>query len=146
MDDFAQRFYARISECIERTGRMVLGVGAVPTFSYSIGNHTRGLPELLIIGLSPNVALTLINRISDVGDLDNVKDGEIINTTGPLGLKAIRCGWRAKEEYTVQASRYFGHDDYGLLQLLVPDTQGRYPGELGCDPPYRDIPVLRTEA
>jgi hypothetical protein len=44
-------------------------------------------------------------------------DGELLDLDGTFPCKVINAGERAKSEFTVQASRFFGADDYAALAI-----------------------------
>jgi hypothetical protein len=60
-------------------------------------------------------------------------------------MKLINANASAREEYTIQAGEHFGHDEYKVMQVLIPDEDGRFPGEDGCEEPYASVPVLRVQ-
>lgn len=137
-------FRQTIAAAIAQHGRMVLGVGGDPTFTYTIGNALVGKPELLCIGALPHAVTPFLNMLSERPGLAATMDGEILDVGGAYGLKAIWCGPQAKTDYTNQAGIYLGREDYDLLQLLICDKKGRFPDEPGCDWPYSLTPVLRS--
>jgi hypothetical protein len=137
-------FYRGIEDHIASTGRSIIGVFDGPvSFTYSIGNHVAGKPEIIICGVSPRDAAPIINQVSETVDFRLVEDGQPLDIGGRIPLRAVWCGEAAKADYTIQAGRYFGHDRYRVLQLLIPDPQGRYPGDPDCAEPYASAPVLR---
>ena len=60
-----ESFYAKIKSDIETVGQSVVGIGDLPTFSYTIGNAVKGLPELLMIGLHPFNATPILNILGE---------------------------------------------------------------------------------
>lgn len=137
-----RQFKEHIERGLESHGRAVIGVAARPIFSYTIGNHLQGLPELLLICNLPFDAVTmLLNQLSD----------HMISTGQPLpkefdvgGLKPLRvrmASGAAKDMYTIQAGQYLGTEDYALQQIVVFDTNGVYQGEPGCHQDY-DGPLV----
>lgn len=139
----AQSFYDGVSENITRTGRSLIAVGDPKTpFTYSIGNVLVGKPELIVFGLAPEDAMWVLNTASELPAIRGIADGDLVDLGGRFGLKAVRCSAQAKAEYSIQATRYLGNADYDLVQLLLPDPAGRYPGDPGCEPPYADAPRL----
>jgi hypothetical protein len=143
----AAKFYADVDDNIATSGRTVVGVlDPVAPFSYTIGNHVAGLPELIVFGLDPRDAQHVLNAASAMPGLAAVGDGDPVDIGGKVPLRAVVCPMWAKCEFAIQAGRYLRTDNYRLLQLLVPDRQGRYPGDPDCQPPYRDAPVLRGPA
>jgi hypothetical protein len=120
---FSRKFYAGTAEHIKRSGRSIMQV-FVPEgeegwpFSYTIGNHLRELPELLAIGTS---------------------QGGFLND---LSQKMVDAG-KPFEDGQFQVGEYFGHQNYSVMQVLIPDREGKFPGEDGCQPPWSQFPVLR---
>jgi hypothetical protein len=144
-DDF--RFYRKIAVDIDVHKRSVIAVGGgenTPPFSYTIGNSRRLLPELLIIGLLDNWTLnTLSDRMIDQGR--PFADDEIVDLGGRYPVKVIDADERVKSEFTIQAGRYFGADNYEVMQVIIPDKNGRFPDEPNCAKPYSEIPILRAQ-
>lgn len=149
MRSAADQFRVDIDDSIEKHGRHLMGVGGSPTempFVYSIGNHERGLPEVLIVGhLHPRDMVDLGNAFSEkMQELGRgFTDGELIDLGGAVPCRAVHCRPSVRDEYTIQAGQYFGHEDYQVVQILLPDKRGRFPGDEGCESPYADAPVLR---
>ena len=116
----------------------VFGDAESDAFAYTVGNAEQGLPELLVIGNFPAHIIGLL--LNDLGAKMR-EDGR------PLPLGLVDIGWSvpvkirmsgpaARDRVTIQASQYFGHDTYGVLQVMLCDPKNRYPGEDGCDPRY----------
>lgn len=150
-------FYEKIKQDIEGYGQSLIGVGsgvcdccdddevAEYPFIYTIGNSTKGLPELLVIGFADSRFGSLLNHICDVQrERGAFKDGQLIDIGGKVPLKAVLANEVAKTEYTIQVGRYLESEEYEVIQLLVPDPQGRFPGDPSCDEPYASVPVLRA--
>jgi hypothetical protein len=69
--------YVPIEENIRKHGRRVTWVGPIIgdapftgtpflPFAYTIGNHERGLPELLVLGMGPDSSAGWLNMLSDL--------------------------------------------------------------------------------
>ena len=72
------------------------------------------------------------------------EDGQTVLLSGArLPVKIIRANNVARTKYALQAGGYFGTDDYPIMQVLVSDQNGKFPGEIGCEPPFSTFPVLR---
>jgi Domain of unknown function (DUF4262) len=135
---------------IAQYGRSIIGVsgcGGEPPFSYTIGNHLKNLPELLIIGSSEAFYLNHLSRLM-ITRRRSFDDGELIQLLPlslPLALVRVddRIVW---DEYTVQAGVYFGDNDYAVMQAVRSDKQGRFPDQSGCDPPWSLFPILRVNS
>ena len=143
-----QAFYKDIQDTIKDHKRMVLAVhgdrsidGSPYAFSYTIGNHERGLPELLVIG---SIKGTYLNEMSErmIKQGKAFDHGEVIETNGKYRIKIINATYEAHESYTIQAGVYYKTQDYKVQQIILSDEEGRLPGEVGCAPGFADIPIL----
>ena len=145
-----REFHLVTAEHIARQGRSIIGVCSCAgdegfPFSYTIGNYIKGLPELLIIGSGSAPYLNDLSRLM-IAAGKPFEDGEMIHLLMlTLPLKMIRASAIAQEEYTIQAGQYFGHENYAVMQAVLPDKEGRFPGEEGCQPPYSLFPILREQ-
>jgi Domain of unknown function (DUF4262) len=135
---------------IARTGRSIVAVFGGEgndefPFAYTIGNYLKGLPELLVIGTYEAGFLNDLSRLM-VSRGAAFGDGQMVTMMGARQpVKLIRAGNVARTEYAVQAGEHFGHDDYSIMQVLISDKEGQFPGEKGCQEPYSRVPVLRLE-
>lgn len=143
-------FHHGTAEHIRTAGRSIIGVSpcvgddGVP-FSYTIGNHLKGLPELLIIGSGHAPYLNDLSRLM-IARGKAFDDGELVKPLIlTLPVKMIRAGDLARDQYTVQAGEYFGHQDYALMQAVLSDREGRFPGDAGCQKPWSQFPILRAD-
>jgi Domain of unknown function (DUF4262) len=48
----------------------------------------------------------------------------------------------AGQSITIQAGQFYGTEEYPVQQVLIPDPDGRFPGDPNCQPPYCRFPVL----
>lgn len=137
-------FYQKIEQDVKTHGRSVLNVFARPTFSYSIGNRTKDLPELILFGVPPHVATGIINEISDqMLQSGKPEDGTMVRLAGGRHpVKLVYCVGDVRQQYTVQAGQFLRSEDYAVMQIVVPDPQGLFPHQPGCDDVYRNLPYL----
>ena len=145
-------FYLEIQKTIAESGRQVMAIGPgdnplkQPPFFYTIGNHFQGLPELLLIGpWEPKATCALMNALSAQmlerkGPFGN---GELVNLGGVHSLQVWVTTVIAKLEYTLQATEFYGHNNYAVQQVVMPDPKGRYPGDKRLHKRYR-VPLLRA--
>jgi hypothetical protein len=133
------RFFTDMNERIEHFGWVVQAV--FPTehdaikvaWSYTIG-LTRHFdhPEIIITGLTPDLAQTLLN---DVGG--RVSKGECFGPEqlydGIIAKYAVKfrrvLDVTAGDYFNIGAHYYQGYD-FTALQMLWPDTDGRFPDEV----------------
>jgi hypothetical protein len=142
---------AQIGGNISRSGQHVVSVWATDDsppefqeFVYTIGNHQAGLPELVLIGDCDDLYVRIVNIIGkmqrDRGEA--LQHGEVIDFGAPLSALIVDAGRRGREEYAVQAGVFYGTDIFEVRQILLPDENGRYPGDPECLPPWCEQPVL----
>lgn len=140
----ASDFYAAIERNIARSGQHLLLIfadGKTPAFAYSIGNALHGLPELMLIGnFSPRVAGSIINELGQkMREARRPLEGDI-DVGGQFPVRMRHASAEARQHFTLQAGRYLRHEEYDVLQVLLCDPAGIYPGEPGCAPAY-DVPL-----
>ena len=136
-------------DLIKKHGRSVIGVfgeGAMP-FAYTIGNHARGMPEIVLVGLCDENAMGLLNLASEIQNRRGrpLGDGEVVSLGegAKFAVKFIDASnTHTRDEYTIQAGQYWGRQDYAVRQLLMPDKLGRFPDDPACARPYSDQPLL----
>lgn len=143
--------HARIAADIRVHGQHVISVarslgdpiGFLP-FVYSIGNHGRDLPELLLIGGSDKLYVGILNILGQTQRERGtaLQHGELLDFTARLPARVVDAGRKGCDEYAIQAGVFYGIDGFAVRQTLLPDQNGRFPGDLGCLPPYSNQPVL----
>lgn len=125
----------RIADYVEVGQWMIIGVGdsnKEPTFTYTVGLHHKNLPELIMVGLNPELAMYILN---DCGDMmvDNgpFKHGTQIDELANMPTIIIDVPKVQKQDYAIQAFNHYKHWDFKLQQLVMPDKKGRFPWEFG---------------
>ena len=134
---------AIIQSNIDRAGQHIFAIfpdADSAGFAYTIGNALLGLPELLIIGnFAPILMASVLNEVGRrMRQTDEVPDKDI-DIAGAFPIRPRLAGTEARTAFTIHVGRFLGHDEYAVVQLLLPDPMGFYPGEPGCDPRY-DVP------
>jgi hypothetical protein len=124
---------------IAKLGWTVIGVEADdegPAFAFSVGLfHTLAHPEVLIMGLRPQIAHRLIN---DIGAA--IRNGERFVAGQQYGgiaagfpLAFVEVDRRYYREYLGYAGWFYGGPDFPVLQCVWPDKQGVFPWQPGYD-------------
>jgi hypothetical protein len=129
---------------IARHGWAVLGITdgdeeegeGTSGYSFSVGlYHTLGGPELLVMGLRPETAKSLLNAAGDrlrAGERfapgDRVADLAAGYPTAVVGVAP-----RYYPEYVGYARWLYRGSDFPMLQLVWPDKAGLFPWEDGYD-------------
>jgi hypothetical protein len=142
----------KVRERIAKYGWTVIGVFAdieaqppVPSFAYTVGlTETRQHPELVIVGLPPDVAQAVL-----AGACERIKAGELTCTDGASDDRIV-------EGYSVvfrtvdpectadylRAARAIEGDDVRAVQIIWPDPQGYFPWQPDADPGFADSQVM----
>jgi hypothetical protein len=135
---------------VRERGCHILGVDARPPFSFSIGLALNyGQAEIVIFGMSPSKAATIINIVrDDAAKGKTYADGEVSSDI-LVGLNVcfIEVPLELYDKYLGTAIWFYRKSPrpFPCLQLVWPDRDGRFPWETGFDPALKkDQPVLKT--
>lgn len=126
------------AKTIEQHGQMLIGV--IPEqdaggFMYTVGNALQGLPELLLIGsFDPGRIGLALNQLGQkMRDEGAPLPEGMVDIDWTYPFKVRKCGPEAKTKYTIQVGQIISGTDYEVLQVMICDKDGRYPGDEGCD-------------
>lgn len=118
---------------IEEYGCHVLSVlegEGKPPFTYSIGiNKKQNKPDIVILGLKAELALSVANNYKD----RLLKGEEIVpgkyydGFLGNFDVCFIRVSKKHYDEYFGWAQRLHRGDDFNVLQMIWPTTDGTWP-------------------
>ena len=118
-------------------------------FSYSVGLYLNfAHPEILVIGLSGDKAMQLINLARDrIAGGDRFEDGSVsTELVRDLPVTFVTVEPEHYADRVGFANRFYESlppCGFPLLQLVWPDRQGRFPWDAGFDPGLRAVqPVL----
>lgn len=101
------------------------------------------MPELLCIGMYDAHGQGMVNDLSKVM-LDRQRpftNGELVNLGGAYSVMILDASQEAKDEYTVQATAFFDGGAYDLMQVVLPDLNGKFPWDAGCAEPFSFVRV-----
>lgn len=123
----------------DRDGKMT------PPFMYTIGNHGRGHPELLLVGIAQENFIWHLNELMKIQRDRNkgFEAGEIVSLGGQHPVRLVDATEEAIQDYTFGVSSLYQTRDYAVLQVLIPDPKGRFPDHPECEAPYGDLPILK---
>lgn len=100
------------------------------TFCYTVGLHHHNLPELIMVGLNPEMTMYILNDCADMMIANNAfKHGTQIDELANMPTIIIDVLEEHKQEYTIQAFNHYHHWDFKLQQLVMPDEKQRFPWE-----------------
>ncbi|MGC4808741.1 DUF4262 domain-containing protein [Micromonospora sp. DT233] len=113
-------------------------------FAYTIGLTERGLPELVIAGLDPLTAQTLLNDMAHrVYQRAQPLTADHRVEDLLLGYDAVIIEGQATEAlHPGAAYARYGKDHVRLQQVVWPDKQGRFPWDDGYEYPAHVQPLL----
>ena len=120
----AEKFAERIEGDIKRAVPhivAVMGDGAHLPFAYTIGNTSKDLPELLMIGYHDAGAIgSVLGKLSDamIEREHAFADGETVNLGGKYPVKIIDANATAQDKYTYRVILW-------RLERLDPQTSCR---------------------
>lgn len=126
----------QVTENIKTHGRGIIGVSGdddnLP-FGYTIGNTNKNVPELLMISkINCEDIVRLLNAVSDklVEEEDPYEERDLsLGGKFPVKIRAITDEKMVKNKYTIQVGQFFETEDYRVMQVLVCDQDGVYPGD-----------------
>lgn len=109
--------------------------GVSPSFIYSVGLHSLGYPELIIIGLNPKIGHDIINNCAELmkSNGSQFESGSFVENLANLPLAILDANDLGKMEYAVQGFNFYRHWNFKLQQLVMPDVNKRYPWQEGFD-------------
>ena len=124
----------------------VMEDGEGPAFAYTVGlHHSFGHPELIIVGLSPDVGHSVLNL---AGELirRGVRYSEGVQSDDFLENRA--CVFRRMPEsqyrnYLGWALWFYDGASFPALQMIWSDQEGRWPWDPSVDANVREVqPVI----
>lgn len=140
----------QVDGLVAEGGWLVMGVGGSetePGFCYTIGLHSLGLPEVIIMGLPPTNGQTLLN---DVGFMMKeqggpVEFGKSYDEFANLPTQFVEVDEQYIKEYMCQAGFYYGESTpLKAIQMVWPDTQGKFPWDMEFEERFRAVQPILT--
>lgn len=145
------RLDERVISQIEEYGCSLISVGSDCAddfgWTYSLGIfNTCGQPELITIGLSPEVAKSCLNEVTRrmrAGiDLARKRQKKLISNVD-CELRTVDSKWVSR--LMNFSNWYNGNTAYPVLQVIYPDLQNRFPWEPGFENRFVQ-PLLQPDA
>lgn len=133
-------YLVRIQALIEEHGWAVQGVLPTaddpdPGFGYTVGLTLKGLPEIIIFGLSAELMHSTLNQVAfHMVDHGPHHAGQVIDYLFGGGYDPIAVQVDPEhfdEEYLTVAGRMYGDLNLSALQLVIPDKEHRFPWDDG---------------
>lgn len=137
--DATDRYYAQVLTKIEEHGWMVQAVMGLPdqpdvlSFCYTAGLALKGLPELYLIGLPIELGGAILNETAQ-----QMVDTTVPVTNGQVLDLAYSTQFRVHGPIDAGQAEMFlakriNEGSFVAMQVMWPDTEGRFPDEEGYD-------------
>jgi hypothetical protein len=141
-----EKLKQHMAALIAQRGMAVNPVMGNPPFAYSIGQHAKGLPELIVFGIPPAFAAHLLHQIgahlaAEQAAGRTVGPGTVHLEGYPLPTALIEVPVDAARQYATVADE-FSNGQATYLQAVWPDQAGLYPWQRGFDERYRDEQLM----
>jgi len=133
-------FHAKIKQDIAQVGHTIIGTtDGKRNFLYTVGLTEVGLPELLVFGMRHDHGAIILNDAARImREKGAFNDGDMTDDLANLitGFKAFSA--EQGRNYVVQAIHYYEGTAKTprFLQLVIPDREGRMPGQSNYDEAY----------
>src|ERR1041385_267555 len=136
IDEFVDKYLTTVRENIAKYGQHIVGVfgePGSPMFAYTVGLYPEVGYELVVYSLPVGVAMQVLN---DIGEhLRTGRDialNEPVSTFTNVPVKFVQCGLKGQEVNGV-ARRYYSTGNVPMVQIVLSDRQGRFPGDPDFD-------------
>ncbi len=125
-------------DIIRTEGHLVIATGEPVRISYTVGLTPRLGYEVFVIGLPVNVAQHVLNTLASTlvesEIADRVPVDEVANV--PLRLSFVPLDTTPATVARLRMIPALGYAPQRMRQLLIPDTEGVFPGEEGYSLPF----------
>ncbi|MFC4236306.1 DUF4262 domain-containing protein [Thalassospira xianhensis] len=140
-----EALFAKREEHIKNYGYTIQGVfasqdGAEPPFSYTIGLlETANHPEIMMVGFDVNLMASIIRNLAKeilAGKVyeNDARVNKVIESY-PVALRDVPAA--VVQEHCLGALRRgIPHKSVKVLQMFLPDVNGKFPWDDGVDPKY----------
>lgn len=146
----ANRMLASLEAMIDRYGWAVQAVFPgedSPGFAYSVGMADRGLPDVIVFGLPPEIAQRFVNHVcSEMAEKGKAPplETDLNHFAEGLPTRFVAVPREQADEYMFAAKRR--NPGYTAIQLVWPDNNSRFPWEPEFEQKLvKYQPVLRAQ-
>ena len=143
-DTFIRAHLARTEQIIEERGwaqQHVLGGAGEPAFTYTVGLHRAGLPELIVFGPPDDVAAPMLDSVAwQLRQGRAYVDGDVVD--GRKGDQPVRVMEVLDSRTHLLHANALSPSPLPVpaLQLIYPDRDGRWPWQPGSR--IASVPLL----
>jgi hypothetical protein len=129
-------FNKRITDDIERCGITVMGIFGDELnapFYYSIGARAFDVNDLYISCLNQQMGMFTVNNVFYHLISGNITEPCLIEGLlgNDLALVLVTDLEKIKTDKTIQTGNYYNDDDYNVFQIVLPDTNNKFPWDDG---------------
>lgn len=134
-----KEYFEKVDKSIKEFGYNLTNVFASrdsPSFCYSTGIYkTFKIPELFISSLPPGLCSQLTaNYIKSFKDKESIPLNEKLDyLIDRFSVYLIEVPTSKLTAYVLTSIRFYKGEDYKYLQIIFPDTNGRFPNDTGYD-------------
>jgi hypothetical protein len=133
-----KEYHAQVDENIKKVGYHITFVFAdkAPSFCYSTGMYKSfGIPEIFISSLPQNLSFKLVeNYLNKFKELKSIQlNKKIDDLTDRFPIYLIDVPIDILKDYVLSTIRLYNCEEYKYVQLIYPDTNGRFPNDLNYD-------------
>jgi len=151
-------YWQNIKDIVDKKGWALQMVGPdhdadIPSFIYTVGLASRGLPDLLVFGL-PRSSAVLVNTAIEKMIAIHGKDpyglysGLILDEVANMPIRMDLAPIGLAQVFATGASRH-GEETgvtVSIMQLVLPDQAGRFPDDRACERRMvfiQDMPAMK---
>lgn len=136
-DEAVKFFESVIAEhgCFCAADEVTMGNGQATMATHTVGLADKGWPELMLVGIDPQVAAQVLNKIIAQRDTP-FKVGDVIEGVATTPMRLDPISDEAIERFMGQAIAMrlaHGGRDIEALQLIFTDSAKRWPEDEGYD-------------
>jgi hypothetical protein len=137
-DEQIKAYHAKVADNINQHGYHItyVAAGTEPSFCYSTGIYKSfGIPESFISSLPQNLSGELVgNYARKFKDVTVVPvDQKISDLSDRFPVYLIDVPTANLKEYALSSIRLYGDNYFKCVQLIYPDTMGKFPNDDGYD-------------
>lgn len=135
---------AKLIDDVEAYGCHILQIreeNGHPGWSFTVGLYdTLGCPELIVIGLKPELAQSVLNECANrLQSGTRFEDGNRANEL----LANVECEFKKIESKWIRQTMgyavwFYGDDDFPVLQCVYPDLENHFAWENGFNSKFRN--------
>lgn len=122
----------QIHELVSKGDWIVLAINADPCFTYTVGLHTHGLPEMIISLVPHQKAHRILNHCGmHMLEHGQFKHGEVTPELANYPSTIIDVNPINKKDYFCQVYNYYKTWDFKCQQIVASDIERRFPWDEG---------------